>query len=67
MSDGGDNNGGNGDGGYGGDSSDSSDSGSAWQPSRSSSAPDWGVLRRAMRWETFALLLFLVILAAVAS
>ncbi|MFI1158980.1 hypothetical protein [Streptomyces sioyaensis] len=63
MSDGGDN-GGSGDGGYGGDSS---DSGSAWQPSRSSSAPDWRVLRRAMRWETFALVLFLVILAAVAS
>ncbi|MFI9259442.1 hypothetical protein ACIGT4_17310 [Streptomyces sioyaensis] len=64
MSDGGDN-GGSGDGGYGGDSS---DSGLPWQPSRrSSSAPDWGVLRRAMRWETFALVLFLVVLAALAS
>ncbi|MFI9075444.1 hypothetical protein ACIGW8_02870 [Streptomyces sioyaensis] len=64
MSDGGDN-GSNGDGGYGGDGY---DSGSAWQPSRSSiGASDWGVLRRAMRWETFALVLFLVVLAAVAS
>ncbi|QTZ95486.1 hypothetical protein [Streptomyces auratus] len=64
MSDGGDN-GSNGDGGYGGDSY---DSGPAWQPSRSSSgASDWGVLRRAMRWETFALVLFLVVLAVVAS
>ncbi|MEX2972066.1 hypothetical protein [Streptomyces sp. C184] len=61
MSDGGDN-GGNGDGGYGGDT------GPAWQPRRSSSgATDWGILRRAMRWETFALVLFLVVLAAIAS
>ncbi|MFE1177098.1 hypothetical protein [Streptomyces sp. NPDC058773] len=56
------------DGGDSGHSDDSSDSGpSVLGHGRSGSSLDLGVLRRAMRWETFALLALLVILAAVAS
>ncbi|MEU5237375.1 hypothetical protein ACH4UR_07085 [Streptomyces lydicus] len=32
-----------------------------------SGVPSWDVLRRAMRWETLALVVFLVVLAALAS
>ncbi|MFH8632539.1 hypothetical protein ACH4CC_22140 [Streptomyces lydicus] len=35
--------------------------------SRGSGSPSWDVLCRAMRWETLALLVFLVVLAALAS
>ncbi|MFC9229711.1 hypothetical protein ACFTZI_12215 [Streptomyces decoyicus] len=56
MSDSGD----SGDSGYG-------DDGMSSRSSSSSSLPSTSVLRRAMRWETFALVLFLVVLAAIAS
>ncbi|BCK66400.1 hypothetical protein Srufu_003530 [Streptomyces libani subsp. rufus] len=53
------------DSGYG---DDGSDSGSATRSGgRSGSFPDLSVLRRAMRWETFALLAALLILVTLAS
>ncbi|WP_406482575.1 hypothetical protein [Streptomyces platensis] len=52
----------------GGNGDDGSDSGYATRGGGGSgSFPDLSVLRRAMRWETFALLAALVILVAVAS
>ncbi|MFH9870826.1 hypothetical protein ACH4NT_32715 [Streptomyces lydicus] len=54
-----------------GDSGDSGDyndaSAGSVGRSRGSGVPSWDVLRRAMRWETLALLVFLVVLAALAS
>ncbi|MEU8779995.1 hypothetical protein [Streptomyces sp. NPDC048637] len=53
-----------------GNSDDSSDSGYSMPSSgsgRSGRSLDSNVLQRAMRWETFALVAFLVILAVVAS
>ncbi|MFF8371538.1 hypothetical protein ACF05W_22195 [Streptomyces lydicus] len=49
--------------------SDDYDDASAGSATRSggSGFPSWDVLRRAMRWETLALLVFLVVLAALAS
>lgn len=44
-----------------------SDSGSSVLKGRSSDSPDLSVLRRAMRWETFAILVILVVFAAAAS
>ncbi|WP_406222100.1 hypothetical protein [Streptomyces decoyicus] len=49
-----------GDSGYG-------DDGMSSRGSSSSSLPSVSVLRRAMRWETLALVVFLVALAAIAS
>ncbi|MFD0164348.1 hypothetical protein ACFVJH_09330 [Streptomyces decoyicus] len=43
------------------------DDGMSSRRSSSSSLPSASVLRRAMRWETFALVVFLVVLAAIAS
>ncbi|MEU8996397.1 hypothetical protein ACGFSD_33205 [Streptomyces caniferus] len=54
----------------GGDSDygdDGSDSGSSVLSGRSTGSPDLSVLRRAMRWETFAILVILVVIAAAAS
>ncbi|MET7799229.1 hypothetical protein [Streptomyces decoyicus] len=56
MSDSGD----SGDSGYG-------DDGMSSRSSSPSGLPSASVLRRAMRWETFALVVFLVVLAAMAS
>ncbi len=52
-----------------GDSGDSGygDDGMSSRSSSSSSLPSVSVLRRAMRWETFALVVFLVVVAAIAS
>ncbi|MFF8900375.1 hypothetical protein ACF082_23215 [Streptomyces lydicus] len=54
-----------------GDSGDSGDyndaSAGSVRRSRGSGSPSWDVLCRAMRWETLALLVFLVVLAALAS
>ncbi|MGW1376340.1 hypothetical protein ACWD6P_18995 [Streptomyces sp. NPDC002446] len=56
--------------------SDSGDSGSGGDDgyitggarrSGGSESPSWDVIRRAMRWETLAILLILMILAVVAS
>ncbi|MFJ9467792.1 hypothetical protein [Streptomyces caniferus] len=43
------------------------DSGSSVLSGRSTGSPDLSVLRRAMRWETLAILAILVVVAAVAS
>ncbi|MDC7335509.1 hypothetical protein [Streptomyces lydicus] len=57
-----------GDSGNSGDSGDSGDYNDASAGhSRGSGSPSWDVLCRAMRWETLALLVFLVVLAALAS
>ncbi|MGW7574870.1 hypothetical protein [Streptomyces sp. NPDC054765] len=53
--------------GDGGQGDDGSDSGSSSSSGRTSRPLDWSVLLRAMRWETFALVLILVVLAAAAS
>ncbi|WEB40943.1 hypothetical protein MOV08_17760 [Streptomyces yunnanensis] len=46
----------------------SSDDGSAWQPHRSSGgASSLDTLRRAARWETLAILVALIVLAAIFS
>ncbi|MFF0623055.1 hypothetical protein [Streptomyces sp. NPDC004296] len=46
----------------------SSDDSSPWQPHRSSgSLPSLDTLRRAARWETLAILVALIVLAAVFS
>ncbi|MGY5128963.1 hypothetical protein [Streptomyces nigrescens] len=50
-----------------GDNGSSDDSGFSPLSSRSGESRGGNVLRRAMRWETLALVAFLVILAAVAS
>lgn len=52
------------DSGYG---DDGADSGSPARRGGSGGSVDLSVLRRAMRWETFALVVILVILAVVAS
>lgn len=49
-------------------SDDGSDGGPSGSPQRHSTGSlRWGSLRRGMRWETFALLLALVVLAALFS
>ncbi|WP_019548361.1 hypothetical protein [Streptomyces sulphureus] len=48
-------------------SDDGSDGGSGSPRRHSAGSLRWGTLRRAMRWETFALLLALVVLAALFS
>jgi hypothetical protein len=50
-----------------GNADDSSDSGFATRGGGSGGSADLSVLRRAMRWETFALVAILVILTVVAS